>query len=635
MTPIDVAHLKPLSNAWIYLLLSLKPFKLSGRLACSEEFVLMKYRIGSDAFWLAVAMAAFVFGCNGEDVSEPEPDMSGDRTLVPGCVPDEQRWENTVAPQINEFCGSCHGEELRFGAPVSLTSYAELLEGEEGSRQVDRIAARVAFRTMPPTGMPHLPDDIVESIVDWASCGEIEPELGSGLQVDAPVFVADEEPSSEDWQVLDLLADEFPIAAEDLDVYECFGFDIDLDVEKFVRRLEIVIDRDEVLHHMILLKDVEKNSPVGRHGCPGMPPSSQYIYAWAPGTGAVEFPGGGLRIGPGDRYQLQIHYNNGAALPDVTDSSGVRLYLDAPEGTEYGMFAPGPLQFEIPGRTTQEVIGSCTATEDFEILAGMPHMHETGEGFSQRIERADGTEEPLIQLMGWSFETQLFYRLNKQIRAGDKIWTQCTFHNPNNGPVRSGPNTADEMCFNFMYVTPPPTARYCSDSGDVVEDIVYERGECMEGAGVEEPALVRGRFVVGSPPVLAGGEIVEGIYELSDFAIWRDSADIPIGTLDLVKSFILAKGQVVISDGQAFLDVVSESHIVTENIEVDDSNQNSVRVRLNGAEGGKMNVLMECPREEEWVWDFAFSGDVFVMGWQGSAFGVNFDIRNSFQRVDP
>jgi hypothetical protein len=31
--------------------------------------------------------------------------------------------------------------------------------------------------------------------------------------------------------------------------------------------------------------------------------------------------------------------------------------------------------------------------------------------------------------------------------------------------VTSGEDTTDEMCFDFAYITPPPTQRYC-DEGD-------------------------------------------------------------------------------------------------------------------------------------------------------------------------
>ena len=103
--------------------------------------------------------------------------------------------------------------------------------------------------------------------------------------------------------------------------------------------------------------------------------------------------------------------------------------------------------------------------------------------------------------------------------------------------------------------------------------------------------------------------------------------------LDLEQSTILAKGQVLISEGIFTVDVLSEVHIVTDNIEVDESNHGSTRVRVESVEGAKMNVSIECPGEDVGEWDFEFVDDTFVMGWKGNAFGVSFDVRNTFVRV--
>jgi hypothetical protein len=191
------------------------------------------------------------------------------------------------------------------------------------------------------------------------------------------------------------------------------------------------------------------------------------------------------------------------------------------------------------------------------------------------------------------------------------------------------------MCFNFMYVTPPPTERYCSDRQEMVADVAYEAGECMEGTGVETPALVHGGFVVNDPPELAGGEFVDGVYELSDFKIWRDSADIPIGTLDIEESTILAKGQLVVAGDEFVVDIVSETHIVTDDVEVEQGNDSSVRARVTGVEGARLSALLVCPDEEDSVWDFESVDGTVVLGFQGSAFGVNFDVRQTFQKVEP
>ena len=98
---------------------------------------------------------------------------------------------------------------------------------------------------------------------------------------------------------------------------------------------------------------------------------------------------------------------------------------------------------------------------DYQILAGMPHMHEIGSAFRHEITRVDGSQETLIALNGWSFELQYFYDMNTMIKAGDVLDLTCTFDNYKDYWVSAGGGTTDEMCFNFMYVTPPAAGGEC------------------------------------------------------------------------------------------------------------------------------------------------------------------------------
>ncbi len=41
------------------------------------------------------------------------------------------------------------------------------------------------------------------------------------------------------------------------------------------------------------------------------------------------------------------------------------------------------------------------------------------------------------------------------LEPGDQIRGTCLWDNPYDHPVIFGPGTADEMCFSFLYVTPP------------------------------------------------------------------------------------------------------------------------------------------------------------------------------------
>ena len=141
-----------------------------------------------------------------------------------------------------------------------------------------------------------------------------------------------------------------------LDRYQCFTFEFPGTTDRFVRRFELVADQRAVLHHVVLLRDNNRVAPTTPFECGSMPEGSDYLYASAPGRDALQFPEGGLRITPGQRLVMQIHYNNGQHLPNLRDSSGLRLYHTAPSGTEYGMVALGPLAFQIPARSTGQTL---------------------------------------------------------------------------------------------------------------------------------------------------------------------------------------------------------------------------------------------------------------------------------------
>ena len=143
------------------------------------------------------------------------------------------------------------------------------------------------------------------------------------------------------------------------------------------------------------------------------------------------------------------------AASGITDSSGVRLTVGPTTGSEYGMLAIGPLNFELPARQTTNVSSYCTVRETSQMIAGMPHMHTLGTAFHQHVERAMTMRRlNLVDVTGWDFDAQLFYALPMGLNPGDRIFTECTYNNPGAESVSTGPRTEDEMCFNFVYHYP-------------------------------------------------------------------------------------------------------------------------------------------------------------------------------------
>jgi hypothetical protein len=157
---------------------------------------------------------------------------------------------------------------------------------------------------------------------------------------------------------------------------------------------------------------------------------------------------------------LQIHYNNGAGLEGVRDSSGLRVYHQEPGGPEYVQAQQSTMNIYVPPRQSVEVSTTCTVQEEADLIAVWPHMHAIGSEFRQIVTRANGTVETIIGLTGWRFEAQLIYYTPKTLYPGDSLTTTCVWDNPYDRAVLWGTGSADEMCMSFMYVT-PARANFC------------------------------------------------------------------------------------------------------------------------------------------------------------------------------
>lgn len=159
-------------------------------------------------------------------------------------------------------------------------------------------------------------------------------------------------------------------------------------------------------------------------------------------------------MGPGERVVVQIHYNNGAGIEDVRDNSGVRIFHGPTGDREWFMLTTGSEDFDVPEGESVACgdVGPIDAT--FRVLSAFPHMHVLGAELHSTIEHEDGTSDDLLHLTGWNFESQHFYAVDALLEPGDSIHTWCGFRNDTGKPTTSGSRTDQEMCFNFLYVSP-------------------------------------------------------------------------------------------------------------------------------------------------------------------------------------
>lgn len=409
--------------------------------------------------WFVLATAtAMSVGCDLDEPVELQPTSTpvdptssvptvvDPTTSIPPCMPTEQAFQDNALPVIERNCTLCHGDPTDFGAPYPLLDYDFLVNGANaaGARPVDVMLTRLLDGTMPPASQGLMAHGDIDTLVSWASCGLAHPETPAGLESSRPVWDAPVDPP-EGTTIIDLSADHHPVDVDDIDDYQYFTFRNLTDEDVFIRRMDGMIDESRVVHHIVL------NYLIG----------FDYLYTWAPGTGAIEFPDGGLRLKPSDVLVMNIHYNNGAGIENVIDSSGIRLWVGPPEGTEYGMASPGVWDIDALPNTISSSTESCRTTMNFDVIAGMPHMHQIGEGLEHTVTRADGRVDSIVELTGWSFDSQFFYEEPIHINSGDLLTLTCTYDNPASNHVYWGEGTLDEMCFNFMYVTPPAAAFQC------------------------------------------------------------------------------------------------------------------------------------------------------------------------------
>jgi hypothetical protein len=515
--------------------------------------------------------------------------------ITSACVPDRALWTSQMRAYVQRQCGTCHGATPAYGAPFSLLDYDANLAGAPGARRVDRIAANLLTGRMPPAGTPPPVDEVRDALVQWAPCGAQTSPTGAGLRVSAPVFRSPETaPAGLDH--FDLKADHYPVGPNVSDDYRCFVFDAPVTEARFIRRFEIMVDQASVVHHVVLLRDPMRRSPNAPYSCFNMPEGSEYAYAWAPGQNALQFPDGGLRVSPGERYVMQVHYNNGAHREGIADSTGVRVYHAPPGGTEWGMVAMGPLGFSIPARGTGTAESACTLGAGTRLLAGMPHMHTIGTDFEQTVVRATGVTEPLISLQGWRFETELFYEMPVTFNAGDRIVTRCTFNNPSSRTVTSGSRTTDEMCFNFAYVTPPPPARFCDEAVRIATDVSYAPGACAPPGAATNLPLVTSPISVGTAPALAGGTLPNAHWELVGIDYWVNSDRTPLGTISRSETNLRGRGQLWTDAGRVIVDVASVVNLVaTTGARYSVPVGLQFTVRYAGAAASPLALTTECP----------------------------------------
>ncbi len=456
---------------------------------------------------VAPLFAALILGCNGSGGATSATTGEGESGTTQGSTTGDASTGSTgaetsgtsvgddepsvtyfrdVKPILDQRCANCH----RTGdiAPFALENY------QQASMWGPILVPEIEDKTMPPWGPdadcnsylhdPSLSDLEIATIAEWVDIGmpEGDPE-NEPPKADPPPPI--------DYDI-ELAGVPFSPTIYP-DEYRCFLLDWPALSDRYVTALNIVPGERSIVHHVIayVIPSAEVDTyaalddadPLPGYECYGGPggeevPRAQWLGAWAPGALGGELPEGtGIRVAPGSKVVVQIHYHPVAgAEPDL---SVVQLRTAAMvEHPAYLLPLANPLwmlgvvEMTIPAgesdvRHTFEVdlpsaIDYLHNDAEFGLdepvqlsMAGL-HMHKLGTRASLSVKRGDGGEQCLVSVPRWDFNWQGVYEFETPliVDPSDSVFLECHFNNQaGEGTVAWGDGTEDEMCLGIVYVS--------------------------------------------------------------------------------------------------------------------------------------------------------------------------------------
>jgi hypothetical protein len=418
-----------------------------------------------------------MLGC-GAPTWEPLPALPAD-TLGQS---DSRTSYYDVKPIFDEKCVVCHSPgEI---GPFSIGTYAEAFP----YRAV--IAQQVRQRKMPPwfasPSCNHylydrsLTQSEIDLISSWVNDGAIE---GSPYSAPEQPPVVPPDLTRVDLS-MEFPSDYTPMGTTD--ERRCFVFDWPAATTKFVTGSRVAPGNRAIVHHSIVyvvppsaaqeVETLDANAPGLGYVCnPSVPQATTAVGSWSPGGEGFDFPAGtGVRIEPGSKIVLQIHYiitaQPGSDRTRIDfrfeDSVDKEAYVF---GWEDPSFIADPKNLTIPAGNS-DYVRTYTADPKFsgpaELYAVKLHMHDLGTRGIVNIHRQGGGDDCVLDRV-WDPMWELFYGLEQpmQLLPGDQLSISCHWDNSvSNQPVVNGLQLPPmdryfnwsypgEMCIAYFYVT--------------------------------------------------------------------------------------------------------------------------------------------------------------------------------------
>lgn len=420
--------------------------------------------------------------CNPGDTDETvsEASSTGDSSAA-------QTYFGDVKPILDAKCVSCHSDGAI--APFDFSDPDTVFDLRQA------IAAAVLARSMPPwppaadctdyLGDRSLDAEQIETIAAWVEDGGA---LGSPEEEGPPLSAPATYGLSRVDHNLEMEAGYVP--TPEPDDYRCFVIDWPETEASFVTGLRFNAGEPRLVHHGIVymtgpesaeaVNALDSQDPELGYDCFGGPEvPAGWLGVWVPGAVGGDFPvGTGVRVQPGSKLVLQIHY---AANPSGwSDQTGVEVSVESEVDREAWIqpwmdpawFAPEGLtipagESEIRVSTALDPVFFIGDSEPLTMHTAGLHMHLLGTQGRLSIERADGSEECLLEIPKWDFAWQGAYALAepKVLELGDRIRIECQWDNTaGNQPIIDGSpttpadrvwgeGTLDEMCLGALYLS--------------------------------------------------------------------------------------------------------------------------------------------------------------------------------------
>ena len=414
-----------------------------------------------------------------------------------GCGDDQPTYYKDVKSLVEMKCQGCH---VPGGiAPFTLTSYEDL------QNNAPKIRNAINTGLMPPWlaskgcadyyGDRSLSDAQIKMFTQWIDAGQVKGDPG-----DYSKPVIRQTGLTRVDNTLMMPVNYTPQLSPD--EYRCFVIDWPYQQDMYVTGFNTKPGNPAIVHHVIAYLAYPENvaeyqaldaadpmpgytcfgGPGGNTGFPGM------IGAWAPGSQGGDFPAGtGIKVSPGSKIILQVHYNtlNSSPVPDMT---GVEIKADATVAKPaLLMFWTNPdwvqnHTMSIPAG--QSDVSYSFATDPTPFLSRFPHspftggkpltiysaaLHQHLRGTKSRLQinHWSGEQECLLDIQKWNFHWQMAYPFSqaKTFKPGDELQIDCHWDNSQaNQPwvgdtqlpardINWGEGSTDEMCLGALYVT--------------------------------------------------------------------------------------------------------------------------------------------------------------------------------------